>query len=504
MPGARPVTVRYETHGTAVSPDRIEVSATPALFEAVGGRATFRGELHVSFPGARPGATVSGHREGLVLDFMPSTRERLERSLEDSQRGRSVADRLGLAFSDEEPEEGGLVVVRVTPGSVADRMGVKADDRVVAMDGLHLYTVADLLPPPGMQKTELEILRGDATTPAILQIPLFVASDAPSAFAVGMAIVLGLLLLVLLFVAPTARLSAFLARRPPFDPEATLVWLFGEELPAETRREKVRKALILGVGIVGASACFAGVAGVARFLESGFGIGILLTASLALRLTARLFGDGKDEEHEGKLLPFFVAGTPLTIAVTAMSLLVGTGHLQEVHRAQGGLPWEWLVFRNPIAFALFPVFAATALGRVEPVGTQNAVSKVAARGHLLVVSCLGAALFLGGWNAPFGSAAHAAVLGIVLYVAKCWALLGMGLWARSVSPGTAADTWRWAVPMAVLGLVATTAWLVVGVPSAVEVLSGPLLSSVALALVIYILVARVRKLEPELVLQPFL
>ena len=31
-----------------------------------------------------------------------------------------------------------------------------------------------------------------------------------------------------------------------------------------------------------------------------------------------------------------------------------------------------------------------------------------------------------------------------------------------------------------------------------------LLSSVALALVIYILVARVRKLEPELVLQPFL
>src|SRR5690606_8581979 len=141
---------------------------------------------------------------------------------------------------------------------------------------------------------------------------------------------------------------------------------------------------------------------------------------------------------------------------------VGTGHLGEIHDAQGGPPWRWLVFHQPVAFALFPVFAATALGRID---AERGASAVAARGHLLVVSCLGACLFLGGWNPPLPSAEGAEAWGVLAFVAKCWLFVAAGLWARRMGPGAGSGVWRWAVPMSLVGLAASLAWLAFDVPA---------------------------------------
>jgi hypothetical protein len=260
------------------------------------------------------------------------------------------------------------------------------------------------------------------------------------------------------------------------------------------------RALLVGLGALAMTAAFAGVALAGRAFESDFGVGVLLTSALALRLTARIMDDAP-LELSLKILAVAVVGAPLSIAVICVCLLVGTGHLGHIHDAQGGLPFRWLVFHHPIAFGLFPVFAATALGHVE---TGTRVAGVAARGHLLVVSCLGAAIFLGGWNPPFPEAQHAVVWGVAAFTAKCWAFIFAGLWARRMGPGAGAGVWKWAVPTALVGLVASLAWLALDVPPEIEATSGPLLTTLAASVGLYVLLRRVAKTPETLRLYPFL
>src|SRR5690606_40672287 len=125
---------------------------------------------------------------------------------------------------------------------------------------------------------------------------------------------------------------------------------------------------------------------------------LFLSTSLLLRLIARLSG-GQSISFSVRMLPFFVVGLPLVISVVAVTLLVGTGDLRLIHEAQGGRPWEWLVFRNPVAFVLFPVFAATALGRFEAPRHPQGVGQCAAPAHLLAVTWRCAAPSRGGGHA---------------------------------------------------------------------------------------------------------
>jgi hypothetical protein len=257
---------------------------------------------------------------------------------------------------------------------------------------------------------------------------------------------------------------------------------------------------LVGLGVLAMTSAFAGVALAGRAFESDFGVGVLLTSALALRLAARIMDDAKIELSL-KLLGVAVVGAPLSIAVICVCLLVGTGHLGQIHDVQGGLPFDWLVFHHPIAFGLFPVFAATALGRVE---TGTRVAGIAARGHLIVVSCLGAALFLGGWNPPIAGVTHATAWGLAAFAAKCWALIFAGLWARRMGPGAGAGVWKWAVPIALVGLIASMIWLAVDVPQGIEGTSGPLLTALAASVGAYVLYRRLTRAPETLRLYPFL
>ncbi|MBC7171721.1 MAG: hypothetical protein H5U40_04810, partial [Polyangiaceae bacterium] len=357
---------------------------------AMGGRATFRGDVRISFASAAGGPSLFGIERGVVLDFLPETGTDLALDLDRARRGRAVAWRLGIALDEEERFEGGLRIATLEPSGVAARLGLAEGDRIVAMDGLRLYAITDLVPPPGIEATILEVKRAGSEVPQTVTLPLLIASDLPTSFELWWVAVAGVLLFVLAFAAPSARLTAAIARTPPDSDEGTLAWLFGAPRVAKSGRALLVQKGLVALGAVAMSFAFIGVALSGRALETSFGVGILLTSSLALRLTARMMDDAP-LELSLKLLGVAVVGAPLSISVICICLLVGTGHLGHIHEAQGGLPWEWLVFHHPVAFALFPVFAATALGRID---TGPGVAAVAARGNLLVVSCLGPALFL--------------------------------------------------------------------------------------------------------------
>jgi hypothetical protein len=172
-----------------------------------------------------------------------------------------------------------------------------------------------------------------------------------------------------------------------------------------------------------------------------------------------------------------------------------------------------MVFRHPIAFLLFPVFAVAALG-----GPSAAISDpdtppfvaAAARAHLLVVAGLGAVVFLGGWHpisldaltlGPRGAAA----LGVAFFIVKCWALMLLGLRLRIQSGAVGDRAPAFLLPAAVSGLVGACAWIALGVPADVETLSGPVLLATS---VLVVCVAIVRRHQAssgaDVYLHPFL
>lgn len=501
-PGASARRVFFDRPLRAVTAEDATTTVDAPWLARLGGRASCRFDGVVRFTG--PERAVVGRFHGAQVDFLPQGRDGLAARLTDAERGRHVAARLGLTFGDEVPESGGLSVATVADGSFAAHSGVVPGDVVLAIDTLRVFEVADFVPTPGFARTSIDVRSEPSGRVRVLYASTFVASDSLSAASIGYAILAFMALIIFAFFAPTARAVEFLAQRPPRDPEATLGWLFGARSDDPSRRQRMIAHGIIALGLVGMTATFAGVAMVGRALEHDFGVGILLSASLALRMAARVFGENSDTDH-GPLLPFFVASTPLTIAVVAVGLLVGTGHLGELHAAQGFAPSRWLVFAQPIAFGLFPVFAATALTRVEPDGTSSSLAKVAARAHLLVVSCLGAALFLGGWASPELNTPYACALGVLFFTAKAWSLIGLGLWARSVTPGSGGNAWKWTVPVAVLGLAAACAWTYADVAASIERASGFVLSAVAALVLGYVAVSRLRRnAEPTLVFHPFL
>jgi len=498
-PGERPRSIEREVSIHAESSESAAFEVDDTLVRSFGGRSTCTLAGRVRFEGSR--GAVIGRLRPVVVDIVPTGRDRVTALALGTDDGRAVARRIGLVFADEDPEGGGLRVASVVPSSLAARTAIAPGDVVVRLDGIRLHDLADFRPTPGIRRTELELHRaGRAETETVLVSAL--ATDARStASAYGYAAIAFLLLLVLAFLAPSARFVSFLARRSPNDSEETLAWLFGARTIGSTRERRLAM-LVIGLAALGMVLAFAGIAVVGRYFVRDLGVSILLSASLALRLASRVFGESEESRNQS-YLAFFVASAPLTIVVAAMGLLVGTGHFGELRACQGGSPNHWLVFANPIAFALFPVFAATALTRVEPDGTRSRLAMVAARAHLLVVSALGAALFLGGWSVPVSGWSDTA--GTVCFVVKSFALLGLGLWARDVSIGDASSIWKWTVPTSVLGLALAFLYSAAELPAELERISGFVLSGATAIVLVYVLGRRMLGSDDaNLVVHPFI
>ena len=100
-----------------------------------------------------------------------------------------------------------------------------------------------------------------------------------------------------------------------------------------------------------------------RVFDRLFDTGALTGLALMLRLSIQVFGLRTYGRPERWLTSAFVLrGAPMALSVVAVLLLGGTNHLRGLQVAQGGALWDFMVFRHPIAFLLFPVFAVAALG----------------------------------------------------------------------------------------------------------------------------------------------
>lgn len=137
-PGRPPEHREHTIEGEASSGEAAEAIVTEDVIRALGGRATFVGELEVRFAAATiPGGTVHGLLEDVTLDFVPSARGTTRGELADIERALGAR----LAEASEEP---GAEVAEVLPGGLAESLGVTAGDRIVARGRLNVLEAGDL------------------------------------------------------------------------------------------------------------------------------------------------------------------------------------------------------------------------------------------------------------------------------------------------------------------------------------------------------------------------
>ncbi|HLL90463.1 MAG TPA: NADH-quinone oxidoreductase subunit NuoH [Tepidisphaeraceae bacterium] len=161
---------------------------------------------------------------------------------------------------------------------------------------------------------------------------------------------------------------------------------------------------------------------------------------------------------------------PLGIAILVGVMTAGTLNMVALGHAQAGGIHTWVVFRNPFVFAAFFVYfvASLASNKRAPFDLPESESELVAGFHteysgmrfalfffaeyaaMFVVGGIQAALFLGGWNDPFGligyfhakyaAAGNTAGLLVVnavaagVFVAKAVGILLVQMWLRWTLP----------------------------------------------------------------------
>jgi NADH-quinone oxidoreductase subunit H len=218
---------------------------------------------------------------------------------------------------------------------------------------------------------------------------------------------------------------------------------------------------------------------------------------------------------------------PAGISIFIPIAMAGTLSMQGIIRAQGGLPWEWFVFRNPAAFIAFFILFTSQLAEANrtPFDLPEAESELVAGylseysgfrfalfflvewGNIWVLSAIVTTLFLGGWQVPFVSAEHIDSLrgtgvlpasawwawnavSMAVFTAKTIALCNLVIWLRWTLPRVRVDQmmglcWKYLVPAAFACFVFTLFWeLAVAVVPRIELVSGVGFTMVAVVLTV--------------------
>jgi NADH-quinone oxidoreductase subunit H len=173
------------------------------------------------------------------------------------------------------------------------------------------------------------------------------------------------------------------------------------------------------------------------------------------------------------------------MSVVAVFLLVGSLNLTDVVLYQSGSLFNWLIFKQPLAFVIFMVSAFAETNRtpfdlpeaeqelaggynVEYSSMKFALFFMGEYANVTAASAMMVTLFFGGWTLPFGGLDHAAaldqwgigILHIIIFLAKTCSVLFVIIWVRWMWPRFRYDQlmdlgWRRFIPLALANIVLT-------------------------------------------------
>jgi NADH-quinone oxidoreductase subunit H len=184
--------------------------------------------------------------------------------------------------------------------------------------------------------------------------------------------------------------------------------------------------------------------------------------------------------------------TPVILAgsLSTQTIIERQGGLVSAWFAQGGWPWNWFVFDNPLAFLCFLIYFTSALAegnrtpfdlpeaeselvagyQIEYSGWRFAVFMLSEWANLFVIGAVATTVFLGGWQVPGFSLEQQAsslwlqLLGLGIFFAKSMTLVFVIIWIRWTLPRFRIDQmmslcWKYLVPWAFASLLFVALWV---------------------------------------------
>lgn len=177
------------------------------------------------------------------------------------------------------------------------------------------------------------------------------------------------------------------------------------------------------------------------------------------------------------------------LAIVGVLIMAGSLSLVKITEAQAGGFWHWYVFAFPapqiFAFVVYVISSVAETNRVpfdlpeaeselvagfftEYSGMRFAFFFLAEYANMVLVSCVAAALFLGGWNAPYpgtllsllGLESAAWMEGVAWFTIKVYGFLFLFFWLRATLPRLRYDQlmkfgWKVMLPIALGNIVVT-------------------------------------------------
>jgi NADH-quinone oxidoreductase subunit H len=527
QPVQKGVTVKVNVDTSSAS--RIDFQLTQGLHDQLAGvgpdavHTTFRGTINVAFNSTSTDGVkkqVSGVLNDVVMDISPPT---MRHAIVEAREGKGekVLAALGIELDENSRTQGGLTVKSVSDQAetiAAKNAGILPGDVLVSLDGVNIVSKADFVPTGSSRFADVGVLRGgelgsggqlEYRKVEVANIAKGVPTDL-----VGAGILLLIAILTVgVFMSPTAGIITWVERRMAgrmqsrvgpnrSGPQGFLQWLADgiksilkeDIIPAEADKPLFRLAPYLV--FVGVSATFVVMPFGEYLIAADLDIGILFVVAVTSLVTIGLMTGGWASNNKWSLLGGIRSAAqiisyeiPGAVAIVCIVMMTGSLRMQDIIRAQGGVPWDWYMFRNPVTFLLFFLYFTTALaeGNRAPFDLPEAESELVAGysteysgmryvffffgewANVFVMSGIAAALFLGGWQVPGvdpmtqGSSFLWQSLGAFIFLGKAWVLIFVVIWIRWTLPRIRIDQlmnlcWKWFVPGSFIAFVLTALW----------------------------------------------
>jgi NADH:ubiquinone oxidoreductase subunit H len=508
-PGQEPLRdVDIAVGATSTSQNRISVILSEDIQSRFCGRGeaadhtTFRGDVVTVFAARTAGAPpVSGVVRDVVLDVNgPAVSTEIQTARE--EEAKLALSFLGIEI--DEARSGPPTITKVKPGGRADRAGLLDDDVLVSVEGVNVRSLSDVTFSGATRLAKVAVRRGRLKEPVerVVDVQGF-RKAAPKELAYASVLIGIVAMLFVFWMAPIGRLFGWIERRVaarlrerrrvngngPLARAGRLLSTMHESLneglvpegePFVLRLVPYLSFLAISAG---ATTVAFGRPLVSRDLDLGLSYGVSLTLLMTVALMAGGWrGRGRWSLAAGMKSAFgaLALQLPVLIAFACVVLASGSVRISDAVGMQSALPWGWNAFKNPalfLAFGLLVVSSIPQSRRDGELGDADLESRAAGGGilfyaewcHLLVVSTLGAVLFLGGWQLPkslvppSGMTLGWQAAGAVLLQVKTWGVAGVIVTLRWALPRVRVDQmlgifWRWLLPATFVALGGSVIW----------------------------------------------
>jgi NADH-quinone oxidoreductase subunit H len=244
---------------------------------------------------------------------------------------------------------------------------------------------------------------------------------------------------------------------------------------------------------VGSYAAFAAIPFSSLYIGSNLNIGLFYIIAVSSLVVIGLLMAGWASNNKWSLLGAMRSAAqivsyeiPTALALLAVIMVAGTMNLQEINKLQSGWFWNWYIFSKfPFVFIAFIIYFVASLAEVnrtpfdmpeaeselvagyhtEYTGMKFAMFFLAEYANMFAVSAIASAVFLGGWNSPFGDFMNGPIWGLFWFISKGMFFIFVQMWLRWTLPRTRVDqlmfvSWKVLTPWAFVCIFGVGLWLV--------------------------------------------